>query len=66
MSISYFRRMAAQRFRCARTSAQSPIDYGDTRSCAQGARESGWLTCARAAARKQEAEQQQENWDRRE
>ena len=70
MSISYFRRMAAQSFRRARASAQPHIDYESllrlgrtfkTRATAARKR-----LAEMRAAHKHEAEQQKDSRDRRE
>jgi hypothetical protein len=72
MSMSYFRRMAAQSFRRARTSVRPHIDYEslvklgrEFKARATAARER--LAARRAAAaRKHEAERQEDYRDRRE
>jgi hypothetical protein len=72
MSISYFRRMAAQSFRRARTSAQPHIDYESLLTLgrafkAQATAASQRLTRMRkAAARKHAAERAEDYRDRRE
>ncbi len=72
MSISYFRRMAAQSFRRARTSVQPHIDYEsllklgrEFKARATAARKRLAATRA-AAARKHEADRQKDYRDRRE
>jgi hypothetical protein len=72
MSISYFRRMAAQSFRRARASAQPHIDYENLLTLGRAFK--ARATAARkrlaemrgAAADKHEAERQKDYRDRRE
>lgn len=80
MAISYFRRMAAQSFRRARTSVQPHIDYENlmrlgrefkVRATAARTRlaamsEAASEAARRAAARRSEAERREDYRDRRE
>jgi len=72
MSISYFRRMAAQSFRRARASGQPHIDYESLLRLGRAFKARATMARKRladmraAAAHKQEAERQKDYRDRRE
>jgi hypothetical protein len=71
MSISYFRRMAAESFRRARASAQPHIDYESLLRLGRAFKAQATAACARlaairAAAGKRTAERAEYHRDRRE